>query len=58
MSKTDTLNPGPTMRQNTGHMNIGLHAINGEASPAYHINFTPLGYNVDFDKLEAPLIPA
>lgn len=46
------------MRQNTGHMNIGLHAINGEASPAYHINFTPLGYNVDFDKLEAPLIPA
>ena len=38
--------------KNTDHMNIGLHVINGEASPGYHINFTPLGYNVDFDKLE------
>ena len=38
--------------KNTDHMNIGLHVINGETAPGYHINFTPLGYNVNFDKLE------
>ena len=36
---------------NQDHMNFNLYALNGQSAPGYHLDFTGLGYNVDFDKL-------